>query len=170
MNRCRPFVAASTVLLAVLAARLPADEGSNAGVQARGETRISLTKLADEVASRIIASTPLAQSGLDRRIKAEFVEIVTTYGPSRPSPEYVRDLLAGLDAYLKKSFPEGAQAGDPVRRDEAYLNLIRKSATCSGSFARPSSAVRWPTRRSCSATSSRNGCAIISAHSRTRPF
>jgi hypothetical protein len=124
MNRCLPIVAASTVLLAVLAARLPADEGSNAGVQARGETRISLTKLADEVASRIIASTPLAQSGLDRRIKAEFVEIVTTYGPSQPSPQYIRVLLTGLDAYLKKSFPEGAQTDDPVRRDEAYLNLI----------------------------------------------
>ena len=92
--------------------------------QAKDARPASLAKLAEEVATRIIARTPLAESGLDRPIRAEFVEIVSKYGPPRPSAEFARRLLDGLDAYLQKAFPDPAQLADPVRRDEAYLGLL----------------------------------------------
>lgn len=114
MGRLRLNLALSMTVVVVTAAAVSADEARPA----------SRAQLAEDVASRVIARTPLADSGLDRPIRAEFVEIVSKYGPPRPSAEFARGLLDGLDAYLQKVYPDPAQLADPVRRDEAYLGLL----------------------------------------------
>lgn len=124
MNRIGRILAGSMMVFAMTAAATLADEPGGIGPQKKSTTPASLAKLAEEVVSRIIAGSPLAESGLDRRIRAEFVEIVTKYGPARPSGEFMRSLLDGLDAYLHKIYPKEAQLDDPVRRDEAYLGML----------------------------------------------